>query len=574
MARSLVDRQIARARRRLFFTSLLTLLAWSWLAAVLAAACWVLVQPRVAPAALALRWHVAAGLAGVASALAVALAVRRAPSPVAAALALDERFGLKERVTTSRTLAPDEAATPAGKALLADVESRLAGVRVGERFRVGVPRLPAMLLPVSLAGLVLLALFWNPDTGSAGSPEDDARAVAPAAKEDVEDRMKLLAARPKAKKEDGPGAEELRRINEEIEKFTRAPRETREEVRDRIKDSTAIEEQIRREQREQARRVEAFQEAMKQVQRLKRKERERQNGPGDRASDAVARGDMDAARDELERLSRRLEKEEEKERLRRKKSDPKASEEEKKEADEQLKAFDREDDLTQKERERLARQLEEMEDDLKRLTRRKDEKEKELREMAERGEIDKDALDRELGQLERMDELTEQEKKEVEELANDLRECKQCLREGDRGKAAEKLAKAAGKCGNCGKEGEGQALARRLAQIRQVKRSLCRSLEGGVGAGRRPDAKDDATGHKDALVPGEWDKGKVEVVGQGPAGGFKGPRKPAELQEEIRQAAQEAPAAIDRQRLPASARKMARGYFEKVRGADKDGKKK
>ena len=41
------------------------------------------------------------------------------------------------------------------------------------------------------------------------------------------------------------------------------------------------------------------------------------------------------------------------------------------------------------------------------------------------------------------------------------------------------------------------------------------------------------------------------------------------MQDEIRQAAQEAPAAIDRQRLPPSARKMARGYFERVRGPDK-----
>ena len=69
-------------------------------------------------------------------------------------------------------------------------------------------------------------------------------------------------------------------------------------------------------------------------------------------------------------------------------------------------------------------------------------------------------------------------------------------------------------------------------------------------------------------------KGKLEVVGSGPFGGFKGPRKPGEMQEEIRQATQEAPAAIDRQRLPPAARKMARGYFEKVRGPEKDAKPK
>ena len=72
----------------------------------------------------------------------------------------------------------------------------------------------------------------------------------------------------------------------------------------------------------------------------------------------------------------------------------------------------------------------------------------------------------------------------------------------------------------------------------------------------------------------DTDKGRLEVVGDGPKGGFKGPRKPQEMVEEIRRAAQEAPAAIDRQRLPPAARKMARGYFEKMRGqGEKDGKK-
>ncbi len=578
MARTVLDRQLTRARRRLFLGSLLTLMAWSVLAALLLAAGWVAVQPWVFPGGSGvLRWYAAGGLVAVAVVVALTLSLRRAPSPVTAALALDERFGLKERVTTARTLAAGEAETPAGKALLADAEQKVAGLRVRDRFPVRPPRAAALLVPAAAAGLTLLALYWDPRLDSAG-PDDGAAAAAPAAKEDVEEKVKQLAARPKTKEPEKGDPEELRRINEDIEKFVRAPREKREEVRDRVKDATALEEQIRREQREQARRADAFREAMKQVQRLRKKERDQEKGPADPAADAVARGDMGAAQDELERLRRRLEKEEkkeeEKERLRRKKRDPGASEEEKKEAEERLKRLEREGGLTQEERERLARQLGQMEDDLKRLSRRKDERLKELRDLAERGEIDKDALDREEDELAKMEELTEEERKEIEELAKELGECKGCLREGQCGQAAKKLARAAQKAGQCNKEGAGQELARRLALVQQVKRSLCRSLEGGVGAGRRPEAKDEATAHQDALVPGEWDRGKVQVIGQGPVGGFKGPRKPAELQEEIRQAAQEAPAAIDRQRLPASARKMARGYFEKVRGAEKDGKKK
>lgn len=72
---------------------------------------------------------------------------------------------------------------------------------------------------------------------------------------------------------------------------------------------------------------------------------------------------------------------------------------------------------------------------------------------------------------------------------------------------------------------------------------------------------------------GDVDRGRLEVTGTAPGGGFKGPRKPSEMKAEIEQATQEAPAAIDRERLPPSAKKMARGYFERVRGPDK-GKKK
>jgi hypothetical protein len=69
------------------------------------------------------------------------------------------------------------------------------------------------------------------------------------------------------------------------------------------------------------------------------------------------------------------------------------------------------------------------------------------------------------------------------------------------------------------------------------------------------------------------DKGRLQVIDHVPGDGFKGPRKPAEMTEEIRRASQEEPEAIDRQRLPRSASDMARGYFEKLRGPERDGKK-
>ncbi len=581
---STLVRQVARARRRLILGTLLGFLAWFWVAALALSALWFLFQPfLVAAAPDWLRWAVLGGLTGLATVAAFVLAFARAPSQVSAALALDERFGLRERVTTSLTLGPDEAATPAGRALLDDAHGRLGQVRIPDRFPVRLPWKPAALLPGCAAAVVMLALFWNPQLARPDTEDVDNPATPAEAKAAIDEQMKKLASKPAARKaEPEAKSEDLRKIEAEIEQFTRKPRETREDVRDRIKDATAIEAEIQRQQKEQAQRADALREAMKQAERLTRKKRkEEKQGPAKNAADAMARGDMEKAKDELERLSRELEKEEQKERLRRKRRDPKLSEEEKQELDRELEKLEKDSKLTRKDKEDLQQQLEDLKDQLERLSRKKEDIARELKEMAEKGEIDKEELERELNELDKNAEaLTEEEKKELEEAAKELAECEECMKEGKDGEAAKKLAKAAARMGKAGnKGGDGEERARMLARVRAVKKALSRSLaqnRAGVGAGKRPLAPDRGdTKSEDKFVPGEGTKGKFHVVGDGPKGGrkFDGPRKPSDLKEEIKQAEQEAAAAIDRQRLPPSARKMARDYFEKVRGQEKDAKK-
>ena len=175
------------------------------------------------------RWSVVGGIALMGTVGAVALAVSRAPSPVFAALALDERFGLKERVTSTLTLGDELAATPAGKALLADVEGKLAGVHVPDRFPLRMPRGPLAMLPVAGLAVALVALLWNPQIDGAGVEGDDL-ADNPVAREDVDTQMKrLLVAKPKAKKaEDPANAEQLEKIQADIEKFARGTRQNDE----------------------------------------------------------------------------------------------------------------------------------------------------------------------------------------------------------------------------------------------------------------------------------------------------------------------------------------------------------
>src|SRR5207247_2152505 len=82
-----------------------------WALALGLATIWFLVRP-FAGFSETLRWGVPGGLFALGTIGGMMLAWSRRPSLVNASLALDEKFVLKERVTTFLTLAEEELATP------------------------------------------------------------------------------------------------------------------------------------------------------------------------------------------------------------------------------------------------------------------------------------------------------------------------------------------------------------------------------------------------------------------------------------------------------------------------------
>jgi hypothetical protein len=108
-----LDRQVTRVRRRLFLQTLIRNLVWYWVAALALTAAWFLVQPLLlAEDLLWVRWWVFGGVALIATIAAVVIAIRRAPTAVAAALSLDERFALRERAVSAATTPQSCAASP------------------------------------------------------------------------------------------------------------------------------------------------------------------------------------------------------------------------------------------------------------------------------------------------------------------------------------------------------------------------------------------------------------------------------------------------------------------------------
>src|SRR4051794_38453574 len=98
--RSLVERQVRRVRRRLFARSVLQGLVLCWSAALVLLTLWFLVVPFVIPTAgPAVRWGIAGGMLGMGTVAGIILGWTRTPTLVASALAMDEQFALRERVT-------------------------------------------------------------------------------------------------------------------------------------------------------------------------------------------------------------------------------------------------------------------------------------------------------------------------------------------------------------------------------------------------------------------------------------------------------------------------------------------
>jgi hypothetical protein len=575
MARSTVpplNRQVAIVQRRLFFQDLLNRLIVGWLAALVLTAAWFLLQPLLfADPWTYLRWTVLGGLLGLSTVVAALLAWFRAPDRLTSALFLDERFKLKERVTTGLMLTPEETNSPAGMALLEDVNQRVVRLPVGTKFPVRLPKMAA-LLPLGAGLLLLLAVFYNPRIGQAQDDDKKPLSTDPVVAQEIKDQLKQLQKKAKPLL-DRPRSPELDRLDEERDKLSRAKTETREEAKEVVKQMGTLEEQLQQRDKELARRADALREQMRQADRLANKTQK--EGPAQKMNKALDQGDFKKAQKEAEMLAKQLQAEEQAERLRKKLQDPNLTKEEKEKIQKELEKVEGQK-LSQKQKEQMQEQLKDLQEKIDRLSRDAKKREQELRDMEAKGQISKEQLERELDQLkDNLGKIDPQTLKELKDLAEKLGECQQCLCEGKDCDASKKLGECAGKLAKLDLNGEQKELARQLAMLQEARQCICQALDGNPrpASGRRPDGKEHETKSQEARSRSELDKGQLQIVDHVPGQGLKTLRNQAELTEEIRQAAQAAPEAIDRQRLPRSASDMARGYFEKLRGPEKKSEK-
>ena len=159
-----IKRQVRQAHRRLFWNNLTYSVTWSTFIAFLIALV-AIVIPKIWPLGLtdgrvwSIVWLCGAAVVGITGGVVWTLFHRR--DELDAAIEIDLRYGLKERVSSALALSPQERESEAGKALLQDAQNRISRIDVREHFQPQFSWHP--LLPIVTAIVVFLVAFLVSD---------------------------------------------------------------------------------------------------------------------------------------------------------------------------------------------------------------------------------------------------------------------------------------------------------------------------------------------------------------------------------------------------------------------------
>jgi tetratricopeptide (TPR) repeat protein len=457
-----------------------------------------------------------------------------------AAIEIDSRFGLKERVSSAMAMRGEDRETPVGQTVIEDATQRLRRIDVASRFPLAPGRL--VLLP-ALPGLlaIVVAVFVQPRAPQ--TPAANAGEVALAAeqvKKSTEALPRRLAERRRMAEREGlEDAKQLLKNLEEKSKEFQSLHADRKEALVKLKDLTR---QLQ-ERRDRLRGSEGVVEQLKQFKSLSQ-------GPADKLTQSIRRGDFRRALDELKDL---------KDQLSGGKLDP-------------------------EQRRQLAKQMEEMGKKLREMADAHDKAMSDLRNQisqlhksGQHGEADKlqQSLDKLLQQLPRME--------QANDLAQKLGQCSKCMREGKTAAACAALDSLQKQLAGLEKESqELQLLDDAMEQLGQAKEQMSCEHCGGAGCsycqgepretergglgrawGKRPEQKS-GTSLYDSQVRQKLGPGSSTVAGWVDGPNVKG-NVQQQIQQQVEAARQGALDSLTDQQMPREHRQHAREYFDRVR---------
>ncbi len=485
-----VQRQVAKASRRLFLQRLLDTLVWCWAGALLLSSAWFLAQPwLIRKADEMVRWEVAGGIFAAATIAGLWLAARRTPSQLETALEFDSRFKLKERTTAVLTLAPEFINSSAGLALAADAEAYAAKVDVRRGFPVGLSW-KALAVPVCGVALAFIAIFYNPvfRLPTADAAREAEKVVNAADIAEKFEKLKKTASQPFAKDAMSEQLEEIEKLREKLLSQPFDPTD-KDKIRERLQKMLPLEEKIQNrldDLKAQQDRNKAIQQKLKELGKDP-EQKLAKDGPAKGIEDALNNGQLDRVQQEIAALADKL----------------------------------KNDKLTPEDRKKLERQLDDIQQKLENIADLKDVKEQ-LKKDLESGKLDKEQFDKLMAKAKEASEQLQ----DLKMLSDKIGECKANL--GDSQAAAGKLAGLAKDLNDIDATGRELEL---LLEEQQRMHDLMRALRGGLDSldgppggdpgAERPIADDAPTGSRLEKQKATLDnKTQFRVVGEQKGGTF------------------------------------------------------
>lgn len=548
-----IKRQVARARRRMNLAQFLRMVSWS-LTAALAVALIGVAIPRiwaisVAPEAWNWSWIGGAAATGLIVGWIIAFVRRR--GDLEAAIELDRRYGLKERVSSSLSLTAEERQSDFGQALLSDAARRVQRIDVREHF--AVPMTWRTLLPLAPALAMFAVLFFVPlaeskVTASPDSPQQSKER----AKKAVTELEKKIELQKKEAAEKG-----LKDAEAALDELARQAQKLKSDNAIDRKEAMVKLNDMAKELQKRKNELAGNEQFKKQLEELKDLEK----GPGDKLGEALKDGDLSEAAKEMKHLIDKL----------------------------------KNGELDKEDAKKLANQLEAVQKKIEEMRAEHEKKKQELNDQIE--EAKKNGNPAEAAKLqEKLDKLKAQDKQmngAMKKMADKLGKAAQQLKEGkpsDQQAAAQDLQEMADELEEMQDQlAEMEGLDEMMDELEDAKNAMncdkcngkgCKACQGkgqgdgendgppgeglgkGQGKGARPEEENDTKSYK-ARERGKVDKGKSERIGDATGPNIAGRAKQA-TSEEVSASLAKDPDPIDETGLPRDQRNHSKEYFEKL----------
>lgn len=542
-----IRKQSRIARRRLvterFFAYLPWTLSFGLLLAVIA-----IVLPKVMYLPVDnLIWFAswAGGCAALALIINTVLTFVGRPTLADAAVEIDRRFSLRERLSSVLVMSKEDTDTDLGKALVADAQKRAEKLDVRDKFQWGLRR--SLLVPL-IPALIGAALWYAPNRLA---PEEVATKDSKTTIKQIKNSTKPLLDQIKKKREQ---AEKDGLSDMEIDFFKKLEGELAKLQKDNkldTKQSLAKLNDIKEQLEERRNEMGSAENLKRNLQNLEKFEA----GPAEKLADALKKGDFEKAEESLQQMVKKMEAGE----------------------------------MTPSEMQQLQKQLEKIEQAMAEAAQAHEQNKQSLKEQIKKaeaaGDMQKAAqLQRKLEQAQAQDAQMQQ----MQQMADALSKAQQSMKEGDMQAAKDQLGKMASQLQKMNQQdSELKDLDELMDSLSQSKSQMtCSECNGdgcskcmnsmgkmgkipgnglgeGKGQGDRPEEETDVDTF-DSRIRDKMKKGETVYGGQVGGENRKGTTQ-VEVQEAVLTSLSEEPEALDDTPLPKSQRDHTREYFNAVR---------